>query len=156
MSLIRDIQSQNGVKILAALTTFVAAAGATNVSVAIDTEGFDAALVAFQTDRAMAAADITTFVYKFEDSDDGSTGWAEVPTDGVLPYRKEPGRTFVVAQNGYLQTAGAFSTKKFIRLSVTGTADTTNLTITPIVVLRSREVEFTDWDTVGSPNDGLP
>jgi hypothetical protein len=156
MSLVRDNNSQNAVLPLAALTTFVAAAGATNTSAAVDTSGFSAAMFALGTDRALAAADITTFVYTFEDSDDGSTDWQEVPEDAVLPARKVPGNAFVIAQGGYLQTVGVFSTRKFVRLSVTGTADTTNLIITPTVFLESDEVEFTGYDLASVPGDGLP
>jgi hypothetical protein len=156
MSLVKDIQSKQAVVPLAALTTFVAAAGATNVSASVDTQDFSAAMFAFGTDRALAAADITTFVYTFEDSADGSTDWTEVPEDAVLPARKVPGNTFVIAQGAYLQTAGVFSTRRYVRLSVTGTADSTNLTITPTVILLSDEVEFTGYDLASVPGDGLP
>ena len=154
MSLVRDIQSKLAVKPLAALTEFAIGVQATNESDAIDTKGFHALTVSLATDRALAAADV--FTYTFEESDDGSTGWTEVAENAVLPYRKEPGRTMVIAQNDFVQTIGVFSTKQYVRVSITGTADTTALNITPTAILEAQVQEFTGYDAAGAPNDGLP
>lgn len=155
MSLVNDIQSNLAVKPLAALTTFAAATAATNVSASVDTAGFNAAVFAVNSSRALAAADIATFTYKIQTSVDNSV-WTDLESDGHLPYRKNTARTFVIAQGGYLQTIGCFSTARYIRLSVTGTADTTQLILTPWCILRSNLVEFTGWDSALNPADGQP
>lgn len=155
----RDIQSELAVKVLAALTTFAIDTPATNYSAAIDTSlnnGFDAISVALQTDRPLAAGDIATFTYKFQESDSGTGDWTDVVVDGTLPYRKNPDRSMVIAADNYIQTVGVFSTKKFIRLAITGEAKVSALNITPIVILRSLQVEFTGYDPAVVPDDGQP
>lgn len=149
-----DIQSKLAVQALAALTTFVAAAGATNVSTAVDTKGFNALMVSLEGSRALAAADV--FTYKFQESDDGTTNWTDVVEVGHLPFRKNPGRTLVIEVAPFTQTVGVFSTKQFVRLSITGTADTTNFILTPTFVKQSDLVEFTGYDPAVVPGDGLP
>lgn len=155
MSFQRDIQAKLAVRPLAALTTFVAAAEATNDSVSVDSKGFFAVLFSLATDRALAQADADAFDYTFLESDDDSI-FTEVVIDGQLPFRKNPARSLVIAQDGFLQTVGVFSTKRFVKLQIHGTADTTNLIITPTAIMKSELMEFTGWDTAIVPGDGLP
>lgn len=150
----KDIQSKLAAEVLAALTTFVASAGATNVSSAVNTEGFNGVSVILEGNRALLVADV--FTYKFEESDDGSSNWTDVVDNGHLPYRKNPERTMVEEVSPFSQTVGVFSTKQYIRLSVTGVADTTNFILTPTFIKSSDLTEFTGYDPAVVPGDGLP
>lgn len=150
-----DNQSNQAVLPLAALTTFAAGAPATNKSVSVDTKDFHAAFFALATDRALLQVDADAFTYTFEDSNDNIT-FDAVPENSQLPMRKNPDRNMVIAQNSFLQTVGVFSTRRYVKLVITGTADTNPLTITPIVVLKSDLQEFTGYDPADVPSDGLP
>jgi hypothetical protein len=152
MSLVRDIQSKLPIKVLAGMTIASGANAAVN-SVAINTEEYEAISVGIQTSIALTAGDILT--YKFQQSDDGSTGWTDVPINGHLPNRKNPERTLEIAQNSELQRVGCFSSDKFVRLVIAGTGET-GFTLTPIVVLEAMLMESADYSTVKLPSDGLP
>lgn len=150
-----DVQSKLAVEVLAALTTFAAGAPATNVSSAVDTEGFNGISVILAGSRALVTAD-APFTYTFEESDDGTTNWAEVPENAVLPFRKNPERLMVEEVAPFTQTVGVFSTKQFIRLSITGDADTTEFILTPTFIKSSDLTEFTGYDPAVVPGGGLP
>lgn len=153
MSFQRDIQHNMAVRPLAALTEFVDAAEATNDSASVNSKGFFAVLFSIASSRALNATDV--FDYTFLESDDDSV-FTEVVIDGQLPFRKNPARTLVIAQDGFLQTVGVFSTKQFVKLQIHGTADVANITLTPTAIMESELVEFTGYDTAIVPGDGLP
>lgn len=149
-----DIQAKLAVQILTALTQFEIDTEATNVSSAVDTQKFNGVLAILQGDRAIAADD--DFVYKFEESDSGSGDWTDVVDNGHLPYRKNPDRTLVIEVSPFSQTVGVFSTKRYIRLSITGTADTTAFNLTPTFIKQSDLMEFNGYDPAVVPGDSLP
>lgn len=150
----KDIQSKLAYERLVVLTTFAAGVLATNVSTAVDTEGFHAVTVALKGSRTLLPADV--FTYKFQESDDGTTNWTDVVDNGHLPYRKNPERTMVEVVDPFTQTVGVFSTKRFVRLSITGTADTTAYILDPTFIKEADLAEFTGYDPAVVPGDGLP
>lgn len=153
MSLVCDIQSKLAIKSIADMSIVAGANSGVN-SDAIDTKEYQSMTVALKTSRALTSSDVLT--YKFQQSDNGTDGWTDVPVDGHLPNRKNPDRTLEIAQNGQLQDVGCFSSDRYVRLVIAGTGDSGGVTISPIIAFESMVMEDAGYSSEKIPNDGQP
>ena len=151
MSLKSDIQSKLAM-ILLADVTLTAGTVTDEASASIDTKEFDAIVLGLSLNRALAGSDAVT--YKFQQSDNGSTGWTDVPADGNLPYSAEGA---IVGNNSpYIQTVGCFSSDRYVRVVFNGVVDTDDLVISIAVALEDRHRESDRYIDGGLPTDGQP
>ena len=148
-----DIQSKLAHYSLADVTLVVGAI-ADQASAAIDTEEAHALSLALDASRVMVDGD-DVLTYKFQDSDDGSTGWADVPVDGNLPYSAE-GNVVAPVVAGETQNVGCFSNKQFVRIVFNGAVVGTNIVMSLPYVLALNLTENDRYLTNGLPNDGQP
>lgn len=153
MSLTSDIQSKLAHYALADVT--LAAGTITNqASTAIDTEGANSLSLGLSLSRALAGNDALT--YKFQESADGSTGWADINPDGYqnLPYSQ--GGNVVDPVSGEMQNVGTFSSDRYVRIVFNGVVDTTNIVVSLPYVLVLNQTENDRYLTDGLPGDGKP
>ena len=149
----RDIQHNIAVRDnLAAVT--IGTSETTVQTASVDTAKFNAIMFALTTSRALVDGD-DVISYSFQTSDDDST-WEAMNGLSDLPARlQDEGNPLkVVTADGFKQTFGVFSHKRYVRVEFVGTATgtTVDLTLTPI--LRADISEFTGWDPDQVPTDG--
>lgn len=104
--------------------------------VAVDLQGFGAAEVLFLVgDSGDTLSGSVSLQCKIQDSDDGSTGWADVTGDDLL------GSASIIdapAEDQVVQALGYLGSKRFIRAIVDTTGTHTNGTPIGAVVVRGR------------------
>lgn len=120
----------------------------------VDTQGFHALSFALETSRVLNSSDV--IVYSFTESDTSGGTYTAVPDEAILPARNQDDNLMVIAANGFIQTVGVFSTKRFVKLRLAGQADTSDIDLTPRPMLESDLAEFTQWDPNVVPSDGKP
>lgn len=150
----KDIQHNTAV--LSALTPVtVTTGGGTFFSASTDTSGFRSLMYAIETSRAIVdGADSIT--YTFQTSSDNST-WEDLNIEAHLPVRlQDLGNPVKTSVSPFYQTIGCFDFKRYVRLKFDGSADTTDVDLILHPIMQSQVSEFTGWDTLNVPSDGLP
>lgn len=125
-----------------------------DVSAAINADQANALSLALEADRVMVDGD-DILTYKFQDSDDGTTNWADIGVDGNLPFSAEGNVTIPVVA-GQVQNVGCFSNKKFVRIVFNGTVVGTDIVMSLPYVLALNLTENDRYIVGGLPGDGLP
>ena len=154
----RDIQAELGIANAGTLTLLTASVPETVLgTVALDTKGMRAFMFALEWSSVLTAGD--EIKLEVAESDTSGGTYTEVASAKMLPSRREGGDQFASVTgptSPYLQTWGAFGTKRWVKARATSVVMAANEDAQVYMIFRDEFRPVERWDPDYTSVDGNP